>query len=781
MAGNIRGITIELTADTKGITNSLKGVDKELKTTQSALKDVNKLLKVDPGNVDLLKQKQKDLKEAIVLTKDRLTELNKLQEQYGKGTKEYDAIQREIIETKQKLEDLEGQYKSFGSVAKQQMQAAGDKIKEFGDKVTEVGTAMSKYVTAPIVAGAGLSVAAWKDVDSAMDTLIVKTGATGDALAGMQDIVEGLATSMPVTFEDAATAVGEVSTRFDVSGQQLEDLSRAFLQFAAINGTDVNGSIDAVSAAMKAYGLNATSAGAALDILNTVGQNTGVSVDGLAGMMQTAAPVMQELGLSFDQAAVFLGNLDKNGIDASAVMTGLRTALKNATKDGKSMDQALADLESSLKNATSDTEAMELATELFGTKAGPAMLQALQDGRISFDDLGVSLQGFGGSVSETFDATQSPLDQLQANMNNLKLIGADLVNTAAPAISAAMDGLGKIINKAKDWWGGLSEAQQQNILKIAGVVAAIGPALAIGGKLITLIGGVVSALGMLMSPMGLIVAGIAAVIAAGVLLYTHWEDVKKWAASVGEWVSDKWNKAKEAVSNAVNAMKQKAAETWNSIKETAAEKTEAMKTMLTGKWDNIKSAYEKAGGGLKGVASAAVTAIKEYWTTGFDTINALTGGKLNAIKDKFTEIFNKVKTVVQNAINAVKNAFNFHWELPKLKLPHISVSGGVPPYGLGGSGSLPRFSIQWYKRAYDNPVLFQNPTVIPTSAGLKGFGDGAGAEIVMGLNRLQELVGASGDTIVNVYGSPGMDINELADAVQARLVALQKQREVAYA
>ena len=780
--GRISGITIEIAGDTTKLSSSLKDVDKQLNSTQSALKDINKLLKMDPGNVDLLRQKQKELKDAISLTKDRLDELKKAQEQYGKGTDEYDRIQREIVETEQKLQGLTDEYSHLHSVAGPVLQDIGSKISDFGGKVEDAGKKLSTYVTGPLVAGAGLSVVAWKEVDSAMDTVITKTGASGEALEEMQGIVEGLATSMPTTFENAATAVGEVNTRFGVTGDQLEDLSRAFLQFAAINGTDVNGSIDSVSAAMKAYGLNASSARAALDILNTVGQNTGVSMDTLTGMMQTAAPVMQEMGLSFDQAAVFLGNLDKNGIDASAVMTGLRTALKNATKDGKSMDQALGELQASLAGASSDTEALQLATELFGTKAGPALVQAIQDGRISFDELGASVQGFGGSVADTFEATQDPLDGLQANMNNLKLIGADLVNTAAPAISAAMEGLGKVIQKVSDWWGGLSEEQQQTILKFAGVVAAIGPVLTIGGKLISGIGGIVSALGSVVGFLGgPVTLAIGAVIAVGVLLVRHWDDIKEAAGKVANWVSEKWTAMKEKVSETWNTIKAKAAETWENVKAVATEKTEAMKSMLQGKWDAIKGAYEKHGGGLKGAAAAAVEAVKQYWTSGFDTINALTGGKLNAIKEKFTSILNSVKTVVSNALNAVKNAFNFHWELPKLKLPHISVSGGVPPYGLGGSGSLPRFSIQWYKRAYDNPVLFQNPTVVPTSAGIKGFGDGAGAEIVMGLNRLRELVGNSGDTIINVYGSAGMDVNELADAVQARLVALQKQREAAYA
>ena len=782
MAGRISGITIEIGGDTTKLQKSLKDVDKELNETQSALKDVNKLLKLDPTNIDLLKQKQQDLRTAISLTKDRLNELKQAQEQFGKGTKEYDAIEREIAESESKLRDLQGEFNNLRSVAGPVLQEIGQKIQDVGQGMQDVGETLSKKVTAPLVAVAGASVVAWRDVDSAYDSVIAKTGATGDALAEMQRIVNDLGTSMPVSFGDAAKAVGEISTRFGVTGDQLSDLSRAFLQFSKINGTDVQSSVDGVSSAMAAFGMSADDAQSALDILNTVGQTTDVSVDSLIGLIQTAAPITRELGFNFGEAASFLGNLDKNGIDASAVMTGLRRALANATKDGKSMDEALADLQTSLANATSDTEAMQAATDLFGTKAAPALVQAIQDGRISFDELSLGVEDFGGSVASTFEATQDPLDGVQTAMNNLKLIGADLVDTAAPAITVALEKLGGVINKLSSWWGGLSEEQQQSILKIAGIVAAVGPALIVGGKLVSSIGMIVSALGSVVSVLGgPVTLAIGAIIGVGALLVTHWDEVKEAAAKVGAWVSEKWDAIKTKVSDAYNAMKAKASETWDNIKSVATEKVSAMKDMLQGKWDAIKGAYEKHGGGLKGVASAAVEGIKQYFTLGFDSLNTLLGGKLDGIKQKFTQVFDKLKSIVQNAVDKIKSVFNFNWSLPNIKLPHFRISGGSWPYGLGGQGSMPRIAIDWYRKAYDNPILFQNPTVIPTAAGLKGFGDGNGAEIVMGLERLRDLVGASGDTIVNVYGSPNMDVNELADAVQARLVALQKQREVAYA
>ena len=108
MAGaKIRGITIELGADASGIQKALKGIDSQLKTTQNNLKDVNKLLKLDPTNTELLTQKQKNLESAISLTKDRITQLREAQKGVQEGSAEWDALQREIIANEQQLKSLE--------------------------------------------------------------------------------------------------------------------------------------------------------------------------------------------------------------------------------------------------------------------------------------------------------------------------------------------------------------------------------------------------------------------------------------------------------------------------------------------------------------------------------------------------------------------------------------------------------------------------------------------------------------------------------------------------
>lgn len=136
---------------------------------------------------------------------------------------------------------------------------------------------------------------------------------------------------------------------------------------------------------MAAFGVETEDAADVLDILNKAGQDTGVPLDQLAASLTTNGTALQEMGFGINESVGFLANLDKSGVDSASVMTGLKKALQNATKDGKSMGDALSELQDDLENTDSDTEAAQKAMELFGNKAGPAIAQAVRDGRLSFD------------------------------------------------------------------------------------------------------------------------------------------------------------------------------------------------------------------------------------------------------------------------------------------------------------------------------------------------------------------------------------------------------------
>ena len=140
---------------------------------------------------------------------------------------------------------------------------------------------------------------------------------------------------------------------------------------------------------------------------------------------------------------------------------------------------------------------------------------------------------------------------------------------------------------------------------------------------------------------------------------------------------------------------------------------------------------------------------------------------------------NAAKEAVRTAIDHIKNFLNFHWELPHLALPHFSISGSINPMDWFTQG-VPHISVDWYKKAYNNPIMFTKPTVLQTPSGYKGFGDGAGAEVVMGLNKLKDIAGET-NIQINVYGAEGQNVNQLAAEIERRLVKMQNQRTAVWA
>lgn len=212
----------------------------------------------------------------------------------------------------------------------------------------------------------------------------------------------------------------------------------------------------------------------------------------------------------------------------------------------------------------------------------------------------------------------------------------------------------------------------------------------------------------------------------------------------------------------------------SSIKNTVSEKMSgvanavstgmsAAKNYATTQLSAMQASYQSHGGGIKGIVAATMTGVQGTFSTAYSAINTLTGGRLESvrstiankiqsardtvnsvlesIKSAFSSKLQAAHSVVTGAISRIRSAFNFSWHLPSLKLPHISVSGGVAPFGIGGKGSLPHFSIQWYK---DGGIL--NGATIFGQMGDKMLGGGeAGAEAVLPLatlwTKMKEVVG----------------------------------------
>lgn len=681
MANRIKGITVEIGGDVTGLDKALKDVNSTIKNTQGQLKDVERLLKLDPTNTELLNQKQRLLSETIGATKDKLEALKTAQEQAKQqmesgelGRDKYDALQREIIETEQELDKLIDKA-GDANVAMVKLGDAGKKIEEAGNKIAGVGESLTKSVTGPIVAIGAASVAAFTEVDSAMDNVISKTGATGEEFEKMQTAVENIATSIPTDFKTASDAVGEVATRFDDVGDSLEDLSGKFVRFASLNGVDVVTAVDNVQSSMAAFGVPTKDAGAVLDTLNAIAQNTGTDVNQLTTLMTQNAGVMKEMGYSYEDAASFMGELNKNGVDVSSTMTGLKKAWQTASKEGKDMSSVLGDMNDTIKNAKTDQEAYQKAIDLFGAKAGPAIAQAVRDGRLSLEDLNISMETYAGNVEETFDATQDPIDQTTLLMNNLKLIGSDLASVAQEMLIPIFEKLREKVQQLREWWSGLSDEQQQSIIKFAGIAAAVGPALVGIGKLTSGVGkgvqgfsklgsgiaklsGKISAAGGPMSALKGAIGGISApvlgVVAAVAILV---------AAFVHLWKNNEEFRTK--VTAIWDGIKQKFENFSNGIKERLA----SVGIEFTGFVDTAKKIWDKFCEILAPVFEGAFNQISIILGTVFDVITGLLDVFIGifsgdwekawkGVKEVFEGVWNGIKNLFGNVINIIKNVIN---------------------------------------------------------------------------------------------------------------------------
>ena len=538
MAGRIKGITIEIGGDTTKLTKALSGLDKSLKQTQQQLRDVNKLLKMDPKNTELLRQKQELLSKAIGDTEERLKELNKAAEQMkaagvDENSEQYNNLKREIIATEQELKKLKAQQDALANSKLDNLSKQFDKV---GKKISTIGDNLTKKVTVPLVAFGTAAMVAFKDVDKGMDAVVKKTGATGDELAAMQASVKTLGTEIPADFEDIGNAVGEVNTRFGVTGQELEDMSEQFLKFAKVNDVDVVDSIDNTQKALAAFGMDASEAGKMLDVFTAVGQRTGIDMNQMTAMMSRYGAQLQAMGLDAYQAANFLGDVEVSGMDVAQSMTAMQKALKYASAAGKPLTTVLTDFDELMKSNASETEKLNKAYEIFGTKTGAAMYNAAKNGTLAFDQLGKSIDDNLGTLDSTFEGTLDATDDMKTTFNALKEagyeVGAALGKTLTPILKKAAEGL----RKFSAWFEKLNPHTKELITKLALLAAAAGPVLSILGRMTSGIGGLLGKMPKLASSAVKIAKTLvanpylavaaAAAAAAGAIAYLAWHHNK---------------------------------------------------------------------------------------------------------------------------------------------------------------------------------------------------------------------------------------------------------------
>ena len=683
MAGRIQGITVEIGGDTTKLQTALKGVNTEIRNTQSQLKDVDKLLKLDPGNTELLAQKHRLLGDAVKETKEKLETLKTAAEQAEQALKEgaitqdqYDGLQREIVETEQKLKSLEEQAKQSGT-ALQNIAAKGEKLKTVGDNISNVGTKLLP-VTAGVV---GLGTAAVKtaaDFDSAMSKVAAVSGATGKDLDALRDKAREMGSKTKFSASEAAEAMNYMA----MAGWKTEDMLSGIegvMNLAAASGEDLATTSDIVTDALTAFGLSAKDSGHFADILAAASSNANTNVSMMGETFKYCAPIAGALGFSAEDTAEAIGLMANAGIKGSQAGTALRTIMNNLSGDVKICGSSIGEVTVATTNADgsmrdlsdiladcrtafsglSESEKAAAAESLVGKNAMSGFLALMNAGEADINKLSSAIDncdGCAAGMAETMnDNLAGQLTILKSQLQELAISFGELL---MPAIRTIVGWIQKFV----DWLNSMDEGTRKVIVTIALVAAAIGPVLIIVGKVISAIGtimtiipklagvinaakGVIAAFNAVCAanPYVLIIAAIVALVAAFIYLWNNCEEFRQF------WI-DLWESIKEIAVAVWEALKEFFTAAWEAIKTTAVTVWNAIKDFFTGLWEGIKNIF-----------TTVVNAISTFLTNAWNAIKNTVTTVFNAIKIFFTTIWNGIKSVITTVVTAISTFLSTAW------------------------------------------------------------------------------------------------------------------------
>lgn len=559
MARNIKGITIEIEGKTSGLVKSLNEANKAIRDTESQLRQVNKALKLDPGNADLIKAKQNALAKEIEETKKKLDAEKQAAEDAAealqKGTitqGEYDALQADIALTTNKLKGLEKEAKNSSSVLGEQMKAAGGKIQEVGGKISEVGESLLPVTGA--MAGIGTAVVGVAaNFETEMSKVAAISGTSGDTLEELSE----KAREMGATTQFSAAESAEAFKYMAMAGWDAEQMMSGIsgvLNLAAASGAELATTSDIVTDAMTAMGYSADQAGHFADVLATASTNSNTNVEMLGESFKYVAPLAGSMGYSIEDVATALGLMANSGIKASSAGTALRTLLTNMAKPtaemADSMDQlgislqdsdgnmkslgqimrelragfgelkmpigefqtSLAELDTSLEEGSItqkeyDKRLSELTERAYGAEGAlKAQTAAALAGKQGLSGLmaivNASDEDFNkltGAINNSEGAAQNMADVMNDNLGGdikkLKSAIEELAISLGSIIIPVIRDVVGVIQGLVDKFNGLSEPVKRAIVVIAGIAGALGPVLIVIGKLVGFIGSVVTALG----------------------------------------------------------------------------------------------------------------------------------------------------------------------------------------------------------------------------------------------------------------------------------------------
>ncbi len=729
MASRIQGITVEIGGDTTKLQNALKGVNGQIKSTQSQLKDVNKLLKLDPGNTELLAQKHKLLAEAVSETKGKLATLKTAAEQAntafanGEISKEqYDALQREIVETEQDLKNLETQANQ-SATAVQKIAATGEKLKTVGENISSAGQKLLP-VTAGVTALGTASVTTAANFESSMSQVQATMGITKDAMSTVNgqsvntmDTLSKLAKKMGAETAFSASECAEALNYLALAGydtQQMCDTLPTVLNLAAAGDIALADASDMVTDAMSALGMGVDEAETMVDQMAKTASTTNTSVAQLGEGILTIGATAKSIKGGTAELNTALGILANNGIKgaeggthlrniilslqsptdiAAKQMEALGLSVYDSEGNMRSLNDILGDLDTSMDGMTS-AEKSNIISKIFNKTDLSSVNALLANTGGTWDELQQKIIESGGAAQQMAD---TQLDNLQGQITILKSALEGLAISFGELLMPAIKQIVGWVQTFVDWLNGLDDGTKKTIVTIGLLAAALGPVLIVIGKVISAVGtimtvvpkiagvintvkGAFAALNttMLANPITLIIAAIAALVAAFIYLWNNCDGFRQF------WI-ELWENVKQVAVTAWTAIKDFFSQVWEAIKMIFSTVFEVIKTLVTTYFNLYKTIIETIFNVIQTVITTVWEAIKGVFTTVFEVIKTLVTTYFNIyqtiiqtvltiIQTVVTTVWNTIKTVITTVMTAIQTIFSTVWNAIKTIISNV-VSG----------------------------------------------------------------------------------------------------------
>lgn len=788
MGNRIKGITVEIGGDTTGLDKALRGVNSSITKTQSALNDVNKLLKLDPSNTVLVAQKQQLLSQAVSQTSDKLEALESAQEQVTAafqrgdiGQDKYQAFQREIEETRGKLNQYKNDLSSLQTEQDRLSSNTARLEKLFSSTGTEVddyadvlgsklvsaiknGTANSdqmKTAIEKIGKSATGGKADIRQLTDALDTvddgeairnLIEELKQAGDAaqdtaedvgqiaentkgaalmqtadqLSAVGDKIQDIGTKAMDAYTETENAVTKVNAYFGETGQAAEDtanviksvysdgvgesmdsvadavlmvkknlgdlsetdltnLTQQAITLDELYGIDMNETLRGVNSLMQQYGLTAQEA---MDYIVVGTQNGLDKTNELGDNLSEYAGKFSQAGYSASEYFQLLDNGLKNGAynldKVNDAINEVTTRLVDGTigesigsfstktqelftswqNGGATQKQVIDSIVADIGNCTNQQEALNLAALAFGTMAEDGNLKFIT----SLTSVGSTYDSVKGSAQGMFDATTTPMQQMESNTRKLQQALVPLGEKLAELANAILPPLVSVITTIGGWFERLP-GPVQNFVIILGALLAAFTALT---PVIAAISVAMGALNISMLPIIAVIAAVAAAIAGIIAIIQNW-------GAITQWFGELWNTICTGIGAMVDSLKAWFSNLWTHLQSVWEGICNVVQTavMLLGSiiqgaidiitlpfqmiWENCKGIVSSVWEGIKSVVSSAIHAVSSTISSVMGAIKNVISTVWNAISSKVSSVLNAIKTTVSTIFNAVKSVASSVW------------------------------------------------------------------------------------------------------------------------